>query len=70
MRPLPLSPETAQKLAKQLNIPLEHLMHMPQHILMQKLAELAKTAKEEQTDGHSADKADADPNSGASGERS
>ncbi|NOU95800.1 YycC family protein [Paenibacillus sp. LMG 31456] len=42
MKPLQISPETAQKLAKQLNIPLEHLMHMPQHILLQKLAELAK----------------------------
>jgi tRNA A37 threonylcarbamoyltransferase TsaD len=43
MKPLQISPETAQKLAKQLNVPLEHLMHMPQHILLQKLAELAKT---------------------------
>jgi hypothetical protein len=42
MKPLQISPETAQKLAKQLNVPLEHLMHMPQHILLQKLAELAK----------------------------
>lgn len=42
MKPLPISPETAQKLAKALNIPLEHLMHMPQHILLQKLAELNK----------------------------
>ncbi|WP_282940408.1 YycC family protein [Paenibacillus sp. RC67] len=44
MKPLQISPETAQKLAKQLNVPLEHLMHMPQHILLQKLAELAKIA--------------------------
>jgi len=42
MRPLQISPETAQKLAKELNVPLEHLMHMPQHILLQKLAELAR----------------------------
>ncbi|SFK79898.1 YycC-like protein [Paenibacillus sp. 1_12] len=42
MKPLQISAETAQKLAKQLNIPLEHLMHMPQHILLQKMAELAK----------------------------
>lgn len=40
MRPLQLSPETAVKLAETLNIPLEQLMHMPQHILLQKLAEL------------------------------
>ncbi|MFB0841655.1 YycC family protein [Paenibacillus oleatilyticus] len=38
MRPLQISPETAQKLAKELNVPIEHLMHMPQHILLQKLA--------------------------------
>ncbi|TDF98629.1 YycC family protein [Paenibacillus piri] len=46
MKPLQISPETAQKLAKQLNVPLEHLMHMPQHILLQKLAELAKQQTE------------------------
>ncbi|MEJ8303746.1 YycC family protein [Saccharibacillus sacchari] len=42
MRPLQISPDTAIKLSKQLNVPIEHLMHMPQHILMQRLAELAK----------------------------
>jgi len=42
MRPLQISPETALKLSQKLGVPLEHLMHMPQHILMQKLAELAK----------------------------
>ncbi|UOY93936.1 YycC family protein [Ectobacillus sp. JY-23] len=42
MRPLQLSPETAVKLAKALNVPLEQLMHMPQHILIQKLVELEK----------------------------
>lgn len=41
-KPLQISPETAIKLAEQLKIPLEHLMHMPKHILLQKLAELAK----------------------------
>ncbi|MFE5322158.1 YycC family protein [Paenibacillus sp. NPDC056579] len=54
MKPLQISPETAQKLAKQLNVPLEHLMHMPQHILMQKLAELAKSAsssEQKESDG-------------------
>lgn len=44
MRPLQISPETAVKLAEQLKVPLEHLMHMPQHILLQKLAELAAQA--------------------------
>ncbi|GAB6927164.1 hypothetical protein JCM10914A_11470 [Paenibacillus sp. JCM 10914] len=42
MRPLQISPETAIALSKQLGVPLEQLMHMPQHILMQKIAELAK----------------------------
>ncbi|MCM3002412.1 YycC family protein [Priestia koreensis] len=45
MRPLQISPETAVKLAEKLNIPLEQLMHMPQHILLQKLAELDKEEK-------------------------
>jgi len=47
MRPLQISPETAVTLSKQLGVPLEQLMHMPQHILMQKLAELAKNDKAE-----------------------
>ena len=42
MKPLQISPETAIALSKQLGVPLEHLMHMPQHILPQKIAELSK----------------------------
>ncbi len=42
MKPLQLSPETAIKLSEKLNIPIEQLMHMPQHILIQKLMELEK----------------------------
>jgi hypothetical protein len=42
MRPLQISPETAIKLSEMLKVPIEQLMHMPQHILLQKLAELAK----------------------------
>ncbi|WP_410514099.1 YycC family protein [Paenibacillus sp. BR2-3] len=42
MRPLQISPETALALSKQLGVPLEHLMHMPQHILLQKIAELSR----------------------------
>ena len=42
MKPLQISPETAVTLSKQLGVPLEHLMHMPQHILLQKIAELSK----------------------------
>jgi plasmid maintenance system antidote protein VapI len=41
-KPLQISAETAVKLSKQLGVPIEHLMHMPKHILLQKLAELAK----------------------------
>ncbi|MFF2094253.1 YycC family protein [Paenibacillus sp. NPDC058174] len=41
-KPLQISPDTAIKLSKQLGVPIEHLMHMPRHILLQKLAELAK----------------------------
>lgn len=47
MRPLQLSPETAIKLAEALNVPLEQLMHMPQHILVKKLMELEQQLKEE-----------------------
>lgn len=43
-KPLQISAETALKLSKEMNVPLEHLMHMPKHILLQKLAELAKAA--------------------------
>jgi hypothetical protein len=42
MKPLQLSPETAIMLAEKLNVPIEQLMHMPQHILIQKLMELEK----------------------------
>lgn len=45
MKPLQLSPETAVKLAEKLDVPLERLMHMPQHILIQKLMELEKEKK-------------------------
>lgn len=51
MRPLQLSPETAVKLAEALNIPLEQLMHMPQHILLQKMAQLNQ--KDEEKKGES-----------------
>ncbi|WP_338240192.1 YycC family protein [Bacillus anthracis] len=46
MRPLQISPDTAVKLAEALQVPLERLMHMPQHILMQKMMELAQQEKE------------------------
>jgi plasmid maintenance system antidote protein VapI len=44
MRRMPLSADTAVRLAEYMKVPLEHLMHMPQHILLQKLAEMAKAA--------------------------
>jgi hypothetical protein len=48
MKPLQISPETAIALSKKLNIPIEQLMHMPQHILMKKLMELEqKTSSNE-----------------------
>lgn len=52
MKPLQISADTAVKLAAKLNVPLEQLMHMPQHILLQKIAELAKeeTAAPSSTD--------------------
>ncbi len=42
MKPAQISAETAQKLAESLNMPLERIMHMPQHILLAKLAEVQK----------------------------
>ncbi|KWX74507.1 hypothetical protein D3C75_848690 [compost metagenome] len=54
MKPLQISPETAVTLAKQLGVPLEHLMHMPQHILLQKIAELSKKQSQDTTDSGSA----------------
>lgn len=51
MKPLQVSAETALKLAKKLNVPLEQLMHMPQHILMKKLMELAAEDHQSETDG-------------------
>ncbi len=53
MKPLQISPETAQMLAKKLNVPLEHLMHMPKHILLQKLTELAESESEKDTENES-----------------
>lgn len=42
MRPLQISADTALKLSEKLGMPIERIMHMPQHILLQKLAELEK----------------------------
>jgi plasmid maintenance system antidote protein VapI len=40
---LPISADTAVKLAAYMKVPVEHLMHMPHHVMLQKLAEMAKT---------------------------
>lgn len=45
MKPLQITPETAMKLSEKLNLPIEQIMHMPQHILIQKLMELEKDQK-------------------------
>lgn len=42
MKPLPISADTAVKLAEKLKIPIEQLMHLPKHILFQKMIELSK----------------------------
>ncbi|ODG91273.1 MULTISPECIES: YycC family protein [Bacillaceae] len=52
MRPLQISPETAILLSKKLNVPLEQIMHMPQHILMKKLMELDLSKGEEASEDH------------------
>lgn len=46
MQPLNVSPETAKKLAERLNMPIEHVLHMPRHILLDKLAGLAREERE------------------------
>jgi hypothetical protein len=42
-----LSPETALKLAQELRIPISQLVHTPRHIVLAKLAELAKKQADE-----------------------
>lgn len=46
MRPLQISPDTAIKLSEKLGVPIEKLMHMPQHILLEKMMELANEDKD------------------------
>lgn len=47
LRPNPISLETALKLAEKLKVPVEQIMHMPPHILVQKMAEAeAKDAED------------------------
>ncbi|HAL00500.1 MULTISPECIES: YycC family protein [unclassified Exiguobacterium] len=53
MKPLQLSAETAVELSKRLNVPLEQLMHMPRHILIQKLVELEQEQAKKESDSSS-----------------
>ncbi len=46
MKPLQISAETAIKLSEQLGMPIEQIMHMPPHILVQKLAQLQQNEAE------------------------
>ena len=78
MRPMPISADTAVKLAAFMKVPIEHLMHMPQHVMLQKLAEMAMAegtaAKKESEGGSVEDRAaashqDSDDNSGESREK-
>jgi hypothetical protein len=48
LKPLQISPETALRLSEKLKVPLEQIMHMPQHILIQKLMELQSEEKKPQ----------------------
>ncbi|WP_409305661.1 YycC family protein [Peribacillus sp. SCS-155] len=43
MGPLKISAETALILSETLKLPLEQIMHMPQHILLAKMAEAQKS---------------------------
>ena len=55
MRPLQISPETAVQLAEAIKVPIERLMHMPQHILIQKLAELSQSEAKDGNEGNKPD---------------
>jgi hypothetical protein len=50
VRPNPISLETAKMLSEKLKMPIEHVMHMPPHILTQKLAELAQKESTKKSD--------------------
>ncbi|WP_280772234.1 YycC family protein [Salipaludibacillus daqingensis] len=43
MRPNQISLETAQMISKKLKMPLEHVMHTPPHILMEKLKKVEES---------------------------
>lgn len=47
MRPNQISLETAEMISKKLNMPLEHVMHTPPHILMEKLKQVENKEENE-----------------------
>ncbi|MED0737716.1 YycC family protein [Aneurinibacillus thermoaerophilus] len=51
MKPNPVSLGTAKRLSEELNVPIEQVTHTPQHILLQRLTELARK-KEAKEIGH------------------
>lgn len=48
VRPNQFSAETAQKLAEKLNMPIEHIVHTPPHVIMEKIAELEKKEQQQE----------------------
>lgn len=64
MQPLQISAETALMLSKKLNVPIEHLMHMPKPILLQRIAELAKADSAAEATNESAQPQVEDPSEG------
>ncbi|WP_416148086.1 YycC family protein [Salipaludibacillus sp. HK11] len=50
MRPNQISLETAQMISKKLKMPLEHVMHTPPHILMEKLKLVEENEGSEESD--------------------
>jgi tRNA A37 threonylcarbamoyltransferase TsaD len=51
VRPNQISLETAQMISKKLKMPLEHVMHTPPHILMEKLKRVEESETEQQESG-------------------
>jgi len=49
MRPNQISLETAQMISKKLKMPLEHVMHTPPHILMEKLKKVEEAEGPEES---------------------
>lgn len=50
LRPNQITLETAQMISKKLKMPLEHVMHTPPHILMEKLRQVEEKEGAEESD--------------------